>query len=130
VEQNEKTLDIKLGSGPERADGGRDRGAGEGGRGRGERRGRGKSLAVSKVQHADPILQVDTVVGARHEEDSRRDWAQRSKLDRSVNSVLRVQKGFLKLHIETASCITSHTLAMATLDPSRNGHKDTAYNYP
>lgn len=41
VEQNEKLLDIKLGSGPERADGGRDRGTGEGGRGRGERRGRG-----------------------------------------------------------------------------------------
>lgn len=43
VEQNEKTLDIKLGSGPGgREDGGRgDKGAGEGGRGRGERRGRG-----------------------------------------------------------------------------------------
>jgi len=43
VEQNEKTLDIKLGSGPGgREDGGRgDKGTGEGGRGRGERRGRG-----------------------------------------------------------------------------------------
>jgi len=43
VEQNEKTLDIKLGSGPGgREDGGRgDKGTGDGGRGRGERRGRG-----------------------------------------------------------------------------------------
>lgn len=56
VEQNEKTLDIKLGSGPGgREDGGRgDKGAGEGGRGRGERRGRGETgliVAVGSTFH-------------------------------------------------------------------------------
>jgi hypothetical protein len=63
VEQNEKLLDIKLGSGPERADGGRDRGTGEGGRGRGERRGRGMhsdSVQMqSRIAHLTDSIALD-----------------------------------------------------------------------
>lgn len=49
-------------------------------------------LSTCGTHHADSIIQEDTVAEAKHAEDSRRDWAQRSKLDRSVDSVLHHTK--------------------------------------